>query len=212
MHADFWHERWQRGEIAFHEGQPNTFLVKYFDQLQLAPHARIFVPLCGKTVDIHWLLQQGYRVVGAELSPLAIDALFAELGVTPQITPVGELLHYAAPHLEVFVGDIFEVSAEQLGQVDAVYDRAALVALPTDLRARYAAHLQQMTATSPQLVVTFDYDQDQLAGPPFAISPTRLQDLYGKNYQLIPLDTAPLMLKGKVAATEGVWLLQPQTT
>lgn len=211
MHADFWHERWQRGEIAFHEGQPNAFLVQYLDQLQLAPHARIFVPLCGKTVDIHWLLQQGYRVVGAELSQLAIDALFAELGVTPEITPMGELLHYAAPHLEVFVGDIFQLSAAQLGSVDAIYDRAALVALSADLRTRYAAHVQAMSSTAPQLLISFEYDQEQLAGPPFAIWPPLLQALYGAHYQMSRLDDVGLMLKGKQAATECVWLLQPHT-
>jgi thiopurine S-methyltransferase len=140
MHTDFWHERWSTNQIAFHESEANPLLVAHFAALGLAKGARVFVPLCGKTLDIDWLLAQGYHVVGAELSPLAVTQLFERLGVTPQLTRVGKLERWSVPHLDLFVGDFFALTPDLLGTVDAVYDRAALIALPSDLRGRYAAH------------------------------------------------------------------------
>ena len=140
MHPEFWHDRWQTNKIAFHEKNGNPLLVKHLDVLALAPGARVFVPLCGKTLDIGRLLSQGFRVVGVELVESAIVQLFDELGITPQISRDGALTCYRADHLDIFVGDFFGLSETVLGPVDAVFDRAAYVALPADMRPRYAAH------------------------------------------------------------------------
>jgi thiopurine S-methyltransferase len=80
--ASFWHDKWQRNQIGFHEPQANPLLLAHFDSLSLRAGSRIFVPLCGKTLDINWLLARGQRVVGAELSEIAVQQLFAGLGVT----------------------------------------------------------------------------------------------------------------------------------
>ncbi|MDX1678175.1 MAG: thiopurine S-methyltransferase, partial [Arsukibacterium sp.] len=99
MNPEFWQEKWQKREIAFHQAATNPLLVSCFNQLQLAPGARIFLPLCGKSLDIHWLLAQEYQVVGAELSELAVKELFAELAITPLVTKAGQLLRYASPDI-----------------------------------------------------------------------------------------------------------------
>ncbi|MGV3523181.1 MAG: thiopurine S-methyltransferase [Candidatus Sericytochromatia bacterium] len=210
MDADFWHHKWQHNEIGFHQAAINPFLIAHFGRLQLAPGSRVFLPLCGKTRDISWLLAQGYRVAGAELSALAIEQLFAELGLTPQIQPAGPLTHYHTPGLDVFVGDIFALSAEQLGPVDAVYDRAALVALPPDVRVRYAAHLRDITATAPQLLLCYEYDQALLAGPPFSVSAEEVQQHYATAYEVRCLESHAVAggFRGAVAARESVWLLR----
>src|SRR3954462_4784994 len=122
MEANFWHERWEKNEIGFHEPKPNPLLVKYWDRLELKKGARVFVPLCGKTLDIGWLLSKGFRVAGAELSQIAIDQLFAQLKLKPTIRKVGASLHYAAPKIDIFVGDIFQLTPQKLGRVDAIYD------------------------------------------------------------------------------------------
>jgi hypothetical protein len=127
MEHSFWHERWESGRIGFHQGKPNKLLLAHFDALGLADRSRVFLPLCGKTRDIAWLLSQGYRVAGAELSELAIRQLFEELGVEPVISNLGQFKRYSATDIEIFVGDIFSLTAELLGPVDAVFDRAALV-------------------------------------------------------------------------------------
>ena len=169
MDEQFWHRRWELNEIGFHEGKANALLVAHLEALSLAHGGRVFLPLCGKTIDIHFLLSRGYRIAGAELSRVAVEQLFAELGVAPEITAVGPMTRYSAPSIDIFIGDIFHLSAEMLGPVDAVYDRAALVALPAPMRDRYAAHLMKITGTAPQLLIAFDYDQSVMAGPPFAV-------------------------------------------
>ena len=212
MNPGFWRQKWARNEIAFHKSEANPALVKHFSSLALSPGARVFVPLCGKTLDIAWLLTQGYPVAGAELVETAIAQLFDELGVEPTITPVENALHYRAQkfnqHLDIFVGDVLELSAKTLGPVDAVYDRAALVALPQEIRDRYTQHLVEITAGAPQLLVAFDYDPALMSGPPFAISAEEVERQYGDRYALSLLERYPLPtgLKGN-AAQVNVWKL-----
>lgn len=210
MDASFWHQRWELGEIAFHEGQANAQLVKHFQRLNVAQGGRVFLPLCGKTRDIAWLLTQGYHVVGAELSEFAINELFDELGIKPNVSNLGALRHYHSENIDIFVGDLFDVSASLVKTVDAVYDRAALVALPEHMRSQYTAHLINITAAAPQLMVCYDYDQSLLSGPPFSISLEELKQHYNATYPLKLLESCDVEggLKGKVAATEMVWLLQ----
>lgn len=210
MDADFWHEKWETNDIAFHKSEANPILVKYFAALSLSKGSRVFVPLCGKTLDIPWLLSQGYRVAGAELSKIAVEQLFANLGVEAQVSRAGEIEHYSAPDIDIFVGDIFQLSRKGLGRVDAVYDRAALVALPEDVRKRYTAHVTAITDNAPQLLITYEYDQSQMEGPPFSISNEEIERHYGERYKLNLIVSAdvPGGLKGKCAAKEHVWLLQ----
>ena len=210
MDRVFWHQKWESKDIAFHRSEANPLLVKYFNELSLAKGSRVFVPLCGKSLDIPWLLSHGYRVAGAELSQIAIEQLFAELGVTPDISRDGELDHYRATNIDIFVGDIFDVSDKMLGPVDAIYDRAALVALPEGMRNRYAAHVTKMTNTAPQLLICYEYDQRLIEGPPFSVSNQEVNQKYSERYELTLLESAivPSGLKGIVTARENVWLLK----
>ncbi len=210
MDASFWHKKWEENKTAFHESEVNPLLVKYFKALSLAEGSRVFLPLCGKTLDISWLLSNGYRVAGAELSAIAINQLFAKLGVEPTIARVGELDHYSATNIDIFVGDIFNLSREMLGPIDAIYDRAALVALPEAVRDRYTAHLTEITDKVPQLLICYDYDQSCIEGPPFSISNEEVNRHYRERYDLTLMVSTdmPGGLKGKCAAKENVWLLK----
>jgi thiopurine S-methyltransferase len=216
MDPKFWHTRWQKNEIGFHEPKPNPMLVAHLGRLGLRKGARVFVPLCGKTLDIGWLLSKDFRVAGAELSELAVTQLFAQLNLQPKISTSkssGEK-HYSAKNIDIFVGDIFKLTPKRLGPIDAIYDRAALVALPDNLRKRYTAHLQRLTNHAPQLLISFEYDQSAHAGPPFSISNTELVQHYSKACEIILLASAPLRggLKGKCPATENVWFLKPKSS
>lgn len=214
MHHDFWHSRWQNNQIGFHLGEANPLLVKHFYTLDLQQSARIFLPLCGKSLDIHWLLAQGFCVAGAELSTLAVEALFADLKLTPTVTKIGALTCYSAKNIDIFNGDFFALSAEILGKVDAVYDRAALVALPEEMRADYTVHLMVLTAYAPQLLISFAYDQAQHSGPPFSIGTQELQQYYSNYFEMRLLDKVNVVggLKGKCPAIENVYLLQKNST
>lgn len=207
MDAGFWHQRWEKNEIAFHESKANPLLVKHFNELSLAKGRRIFVPLCGKTLDISWLLSKGYRVAAAELSQIAIEQLFMELGVQPETSPVGEVEQWSANNLDIFVGDIFALSRKVLGPVDGIYDRAALVAFPEEMRKRYTAHLMETTGQAPQLLICYDYDQSLMEGPPFSVSNDEVKRHYAVNYDVTLIASTDVSggLKGKCPAKENVW-------
>jgi thiopurine S-methyltransferase len=213
MQAAFWHERWQQNQLGFHLNETNPLLLKHINALALKAGSRICIPLCGKTLDIEWLLGKGYQIVGVELSAIAIDQLFTSLGLVPTISQIGEMTQYSADGITIFVGDIFNVSAEMLGQVDAIFDRAALVALPETMRIEYAKHLMQITNSAKQLLVCIDYDQTVLNGPPFSINTDKVNAYYRSAYNLKQLQVNPIEggLKGKCAADEVVWLLEKQT-
>ena len=206
----FWHKRWERGETAFHESKGNQLLKTHFEKINLPENPRIFIPLCSKTKDILWLLSRGIRVVGVELSNSAINDLFIDLDVTPNVLKLEGFILYQAKNIDIFVGDIFQLSSELLGQVDAIYDRAALVALPERMRVNYASHLQLLTKSAPQLLITFEYKQPLMQGPPFSITNHEINQHYQDNYEIQCIETQPLLkkLKGKVMASESIWLLK----
>jgi len=210
MDRDFWLARWQNNQIGFHEGAPNALLVAHLATLGMPAGGRIFVPLCGKSHDMHWLRAQGFTVVGVELSRLAVEQFFAEVGLTPVVAPAGRMERFEAEGVTLFVGDIFDLDQDTLGLVDAVYDRAALVALPEPLREHYAAHLIALTGAAPQLLVTFEYDQTRQPGPPFSVADADVRAHYGVRYQLDRAETrkVPGGLKGVCPAQESVWLIR----
>ncbi|SLN41500.1 Thiopurine S-methyltransferase [Roseovarius albus] len=209
MDPNFWLERWENNHLGWHQDQAHPMLVKYLPQVVEDSGARIFLPLCGKTLDIGWLRTQGYNVVGAELSEIAVKQLFENAGVTPEITEHGSLKSYSARQINVFVGDIFDVTIDLLSSVDVVFDRAALVALPEDMRNRYAQHLAEITQMAPQLLISFEYDQNVMAGPPFSVPQAEITRLYEQNYEMSLLTDEDVAggLKGICPAREQAWKL-----
>ncbi len=210
MDRKFWLERWDRNEIGFHKDTEHPALVFHLDRLMLTQGARVFLPLCGKTRDIGWLLSQGYRVAGAELSGKAVKQLFDDLGIRPTREERGPLTLFRAPGIDIFVGDIFDLGPVDLGLVDATYDRAALIALPDGTRHRYAEHLTGITGAAPQLLICLEYDQSVMNGPPFAVDELQVRRFYAGIYDTTLLASEPIEggLKGRCEALETVWLLQ----
>ena len=209
MEATFWHNRWQTNQTGWHECDINPLLITHFPSLNVPPGGRVFVPLCGKSLDLGWLLSRGYTVAGAELSELAVTQLFAELGIEPTRSEVGKHKLFRGEKIDIYVGDLFDLSRETLGPVDAVYDRAALVALPETMRVQYAAHLKALTALAPQLVIGYEYNQTVVPGPPFSVTSEELYHHYSDSYTLTLLARVdvPGGLKGKCPATEHIWRL-----
>jgi len=209
MQADFWHNLWETNETGWHLDDTNPLLLEFFSQLQLEANSRIFIPLCGKTIDIKWLLNQGYKVVGAELNENAIKELFSSLSLKPEIQKLGKLMLYTADNIDIFVGDIFNLSKDLLGDIDAIYDRGALVALPQEMRIRYTSMIKSLADSKPQLIITFEYDQSLLEGPPFSITKSELEGHYKDQYSIKLLKS--LSLKDgpftEIGANENIWLL-----
>jgi thiopurine S-methyltransferase len=178
MHQDFWQQRWARNEIGFHLGEVNPYLQRYWPTLEVPAGAQVLVPLCGKSLDLLWLAGQGYRVLGVELAETAVVAFFSEQGLLAEIDQVGEFRRYRSGAIEVFCGDFFNLTAADLLECRALYDRAALIALPESMRARYVAHLSRILPSAcAGLLVTLDYFQEQMSGPPFAVGEAEVQQL-----------------------------------
>ncbi len=209
MNPEFWHNRWAERKIGFDQPQPNPLLLERFNSLKLELGSRIFVPLTGKTIDVSWLLSEGFQVVGVELSEMAVQELFEGLSAEPEISKTENFRIYSADSISIFVGDFFKLSSESIGQVDGIYDRAALVALPEDMRKDYSSHLINITKAAPQLLIIFEYDQNQMPGPPFSIPEQEIYHHFDDQYniQLLESVAIPGGLKGKVKAFENVWLL-----
>lgn len=176
MQPDYWLERWREGRIGFHRSGVNPRLAEHHQRV-LGDTIRVLVPLCGKSEDLEWLVTQGHEVVGIELSELAARAFFEERGIEPERISRGRFVEYQRGALSIFVGDFFEAAPELTGYCDGVYDRAALIALPEELRARYTAHLPALLAPKAKLLlVTLHYDAE--GGPPFSVSPQEVELRY----------------------------------
>ena len=171
MEADFWRTRWQRNEIGFHQERPHDALARFWEPLGLAPGARVFVPLAGKSLDLVWLARQGHAVVGIELSEIAVRDFHAG--------------HGPIDGLELRCGDLFDLTAGTLGRIDAVFDRASLVALPPPMRQRYAAQLAELSPPGTRtLLVTMEYDQSRMAGPPHSVPEAEVHELFGATHHI----------------------------
>lgn len=210
MDAGFWHDKWEKGEIGFHLSQVHPLLKRFLPALHLSPGQRIFVPLCGKSLDLGYLLDQGLEVVGAELSDKAIIALFEQLGMEPEVEEWAAGKCYQHGNLRVFQGDIFALDTYTLGQVDAIYDRAALIALPDGLRQRYAEHLVALTDRAAQLLITLSYQQQQMDGPPFSVGPQLVSSLYGQTYAISALSDKNIITHEPRFAERGLTALHEQ--
>ncbi len=206
MHTEFWQQRWRDLHIGFHREEINVYLRMYWSMLSVPRGARVLVPLCGKSWDLLWLAQQGYHVIGVELSPIAVQAFFAEQALQVQPRGTSSATCYSTEHIDIWCEDLFALTDAQLGRIDAVYDRAALIAMPETMRPAYVKQLEQLTGPGvPQLVVTLDYPQAQMPGPPFAVSPQEMRQLYGRRYDAVrPLVCYDVLPEHEHFAARGV--------
>jgi thiopurine S-methyltransferase len=215
MKKDFWLERWERADIGFHQAEVNPYLLKHWGALQAAQDGEVFVPLCGKSLDMLWLRQQGHAVLGVELSPIAVRDFFAENDLALSHSRSGQFDCCEAEGIRILCGDFFELTREHLAQVRAVFDRASLVALPPEMRARYARHLAETLPSGTQvLLVTFDYPQDEMNGPPFAVSVSEVQALYANYAEVRLLEQVDILeheprfkARGVTRMQENIFLL-----
>lgn len=185
MKAEFWRERWESGRTGFHQDETNRYLMQHWSRLNVGTDAKVFVPLCGKSSDMLWLRDQGYEVIGAELSPIAVRDFFDQNGLNVAQSKQGDFERWEGNGVTVLCGNVFHLSAEDLEGVGAVYDRAALIALPPDMRRDYATHLGEVLLSGTKmLLVTIDYPQHQRGGPPFSVSDDEVHDLFGSGFEV----------------------------
>ncbi len=178
MEAGFWHQRWRDNLIGFHQAEVNLQLQAFWPRLEVPSGAQVFVPLCGKSRDMLWLAAR-HPVLGVELSPIAVQAFFAEAGLVPERREEGAFTVYETQGLRLWCGDFFDLRREQLATVRAVYDRASLIALPPELRQHFVSHLHALLpAGVVMLLVTMEYEQAEMQGPPFCVEEAEVHTLF----------------------------------
>lgn len=183
MDHQFWLERWQQNQIGFHQAEINQYLSEHWTQLGLAPNAPVFVPLCGKSLDMRWLREQGHPVLGVELSEKAVAAFFEENGMPARVSRNEPFACYSADDVQLLSGDFFALEPRHLQGIRAVYDRAALIALPPSMRADYARHMAGLLPVGSHiLLITMEYGEGALQGPPFSVPEAEIERLYGEHF------------------------------
>lgn len=207
MQAKDWLARWQENRIGFHQGDVNSHLKRYIDNFNLEPGDRIFMPLCGKAHDIAWLARQGYEVIGIELSSIAIESFFEEFNLQYQQFQSDRFVMRKSDNIILLQGDYFDLQSEDLEACKLVYDRAALIAIDESNRSRYSSHMQSITpGDCDMLLVTLDYDQAQMSGPPFSVSREEVYKHYQSDYQIQVMD------ENEVLDEQPRWRKQGLTT
>ena len=212
---EFWHNKWAANQIGFHLEDVNPLLVEFWKETEPSYEKSVFVPLCGKSEDLIWLASKHEDVQGVELSQIAVRAFFSEHFYTPTVTQInGQHELYQFDELSVYTGDYFTAPIQP---VDIIYDRASLVALPAEMRVQYVERLKQLLKPGGKiLLVTLDYDQDEMTGPPFSVPKLEIDQLFaGHKITLLNQDIADdehpkIAKKGLSRFSEEVYLIESE--
>ncbi len=209
MTPEFWLNRWQRNKLGWHEDGVNRHLAEHWSSLELPEHARVLVPLCGKSLDLLWLASRGHPVLGIDISPLAAEQFFAESQLEPRIDAFGPFQRYQVDEITLLVGDFFELHREQVAGISAVYDRASLVALPPEMRPRYARHLAALLPPGVgSLLITLEYEQSHMKGPPFAVLEPEVCALLEADFQVETLSVVGALAENPRFRARGLDALE----
>ncbi|NEX16880.1 MAG: thiopurine S-methyltransferase [Halochromatium sp.] len=220
MTPEFWLNRWQRGELGWHEEEINRHLAEHWSSLEVPNKAPVLVPLCGKSLDMLWLASLGHAVLGIEISRLAAEQFFAEHQLMPRVDQLGPFQRYQVDEISLLVGDFFDLQRAQLTGISAVYDRASLIALPPETRPRYARHLSRLLPDGVRsLLITLEYDQARMKGPPFSVTEPEVRALFEASFQIETLsvfdalaESPRFRARGLDSLDERVYRLQRQVS
>jgi thiopurine S-methyltransferase len=208
MEPEFWLERWRESRIGFHQDAPTPLLLKHWPAVGAEPGCRVFVPLCGKSYDMAWFAAQGHRVLGCELSPLAVEQFFEDHGLTPTMRQTADGVHYTAGPIEIVQGDVFQLTVGAIGSCQAVFDRAALIALPPAMRKRYAQDVYGKLPNGCRgLLITLEYPQHEKAGPPFSLEHAEIRAAFGQRWDISVLERREILNEQPAFQAEGVTVL-----
>jgi thiopurine S-methyltransferase len=205
MEPEFWQQRWDEGRTGWHLEEVNRLLLKHWPALALPEEAPVLVPLAGKSLDMAWLAAEGYPVLGVELSLDACREFFEERGLEPEEIDEPDFTRLGVAHLQLLAGDVFALKAEHVDGVAAVYDRAALIALPEAMRHRYVEHVYGLLpAGTKALLITLEYPEDEREGPPFNVGEPEVRALFEPRWQVDLLERRDILEHEPRFAIEGV--------
>ncbi len=215
LDESFWNERWENNQIGFHQRDINDFLQRHFGLLNTTKGDTVFVPLCGKTLDMRWLAEQGVDVLGVEFSEKAVKDFFEENNLNYQKASNDSFVQYSNANIRLLSGDFFAMGADDLGCVKAIFERASLIALPKEMRTDYVNHLaKHLPSGCKMLLVTMEYPKGMIGGPPFAIFEDEVEQLFSKDFSVKLIESKVNKAMGKMLAkasggtiTEKAWMI-----
>jgi thiopurine S-methyltransferase len=209
MEPEFWLDRWRESRTGFHQDAPTPLLLKHWRAVGAVPGSRVFVPLAGKSLDMAWFASQGYRVLGAELSPLAVSQFFESQGVEPSVRKAADGIHHVTGPIELVQGDVFAMDADAIASCMAVFDRAAIIALPPEMRERYVREVYgKLPSACRGLLITLEYPQHEKAGPPFPVPEEEVRALFGDQWRVTVLERREILAQQPNFQDEGVTALE----
>lgn len=196
MELSYWRSKWRKGNIGFHMENGYSGLEKHWNSIKLKNNSIVFVPLCGKSKDLIWLSEHCSKVVGVEISDLAVNQFFEENALDAKTSSFADFTIHRVQNIEIWNGDFFKLPKHKLPSFDLIYDRAALVALPPEMRNKYAKKILDLISPNTQILQhIFYYHQEEMPGPPFSVSPEELKNLYGEYFNLQMLERNDLNLE-----------------
>jgi len=205
VQADFWHERWRDGRIGFHQSAVTPLLAKCWPKLDLPHGSPVFIPLCGKSLDLLWLSDRQHSVVGVELSEVAVESFFMENGILASRIAGEDFEEFRAPSLRLLCGDFFQLTRRTLETCTAIYDRAALIAWPPELQTKYVDKLADLTPPGSQtLLITLEYPQREMTGPPFSVDTEAVNRMYSAHHRILELDRTDILASDLKLRTRGI--------
>ncbi len=211
---NLWESRWQEDRIGFHLTEVNPYLIRFYDKLLHQNPNRVFVPLCGKTLDLCWLTKKTKKVVGVELVKKAVQDFFAENNISTLIQQENNLLKFSSKFIDIYLGDFFKLDPEIISPFKAIYDRASIVAIDKLDRSKYVSHLKSFLEPKGRiLLVTLEYNQNQMKGPPYSVSASEVESLFAPWGSIKLLDTFDILderfrSKGLTQLLEHVFLIK----
>ena len=193
MELSYWQSRWRKGNIGFHMDQGYPGLKRHWAKLSIPENATVLVPLCGKSADMDWLAQRVETVIGVETAEEAISQYFAERKLNPDKTAYSGFSIYKAANIELWLGDFFKYPENRHSGYDLIYDKASLIALPREMRVRYAKKILALSANNTKyLLHHFLYDSAEMSGPPFMVSKQEIDELFSHKFSATVLEEQDL--------------------
>ncbi|MES0489573.1 MAG: thiopurine S-methyltransferase [Leptospirales bacterium] len=194
MDIKFWKERWEKGQTGFHQSEINLHLQTFWSSMGLKPGQRVFVPLCGKSLDLLWFLEKGFAVTGIEISEIAVNSFFEENNLQALEHNSEGMNYFNCKELSLICGDYYSLSSDMMEPIHAVYDRASLIAMPPEMRVSYAKHMGELVLPgTPILLVSIEYNQSEMSGPPFAVHSKEVDSLYENDFDVEIIDTKDIL-------------------
>ena len=179
-----WLKFWENNETNWHGDKITQELVEYFELFELETRDKVFVPLCGKSLDMIYIMNQGFSVVGVEISEIGVRQFFSENNLAYKITKVDDFDLYSTENLEIYCGDFFALTSKHLNNVKSVFDRKSLIALEPEVRQKYVKHLNDIISLGARiLLVTLQYPQYQMSGPPFSVDKSEVESLFSMAFE-----------------------------